>query len=158
MVPRNAAAQSTRQYQLAVDVALAVNVAWLNPILSFLPAAIILGFRLSRRRSWIIGTVLAMVVVMAGVVVQRGFFPITTALCQCWPLGWSPLPAATGGNRRGGCRTSPLVGLVWIPFARWLVRRPFEWRVEYVEWVAASVAVVIVGSSSLAVWQTRNGE
>ena len=84
------------------------NVAWLNPILSFLPAAIILGFRLSRRRSWIIGTVLAMVVVMAGVVVQRGFFPITTALCQCWPLGWSPLPAATGGNRRGGCRTSPL--------------------------------------------------
>ena len=51
-----------------------------------------------------------------------------------------------------------LVGLVWIPFAGWLVRRPFEWRVEYVEWVAASVAVVIVGSSSLAVWQTRNGE
>lgn len=133
------------------------NLAWLNPVLMLLPAAVILGFRLSRRRIWIIGTVLAVIVVMAGVIVQRGFFPYHYGALPVLAAGLVTLACGQGWQQTGRLPHIALVALVWLPFAGWLVRRPFEWRVEYAQWVAASVAVVILVSSGLAVWQTRDG-
>jgi hypothetical protein len=73
----------------------------------FWPAAIILGFRLSRRRSWIIACALAVLVVMAGVMVQNGFFPyhygalsvlaagLVTFACTAWWQQTRTLPCIT---------------------------------------------------------------
>jgi hypothetical protein len=131
------------------------NLVWLNPILMFWPAAIILGFGLSRRRSWIIGCALAVAVVLAGVMVQNGFFPYHYGMLSVLAAGLVTLACGQWWQRTGTLPCIALVCLVWIPLAGWLARQPYEWRVEHVKWAITSVGIVTVVSTSLAVWQAR---
>ena len=131
------------------------NLAWLNPILMFWPAAIILGYRLSRRRSWIIGCALAILVLQAGVTVQNGFFPYHYGALSVLAAGLVTFACGQWWQRTGTLPCIALVGLIWIPLAGRMARQPYEWRVEHVEWAVTSVGVVTVVSASLALWQAR---
>ena len=131
------------------------NLAWLNPILMLWPAAIVLGFRLSRRRSWVLGCALALAILLAGVVVQNGYFPYHYAALPVLAAGLVALACGLWWQRTGRLSGIVIVGLVWIPAAAWLARRPPQWRTEHAECAITSVALVIVASVSLVLWQTR---
>ncbi|GAA1426468.1 hypothetical protein GCM10009616_01080 [Microlunatus lacustris] len=129
------------------------NLALLNPVLLFAPAFVILGFRATRRREWLIGPALALAVVLAGVIVQRGFFPYHYAALPVLAAGLVTVAGALWWRRAGTVPHPALVALVWMVVAGWLVRRPFPWRVDHVEWVVAGAACAMVVSIGLAVGQ-----
>lgn len=133
------------------------NLAWLNPVLIFWPAAALLGFRVSRRRIWTIGSALALVVLMAGVLAQNSFFPYHYTALSVLAAALVALACAQWWQRTGRLPGIALVGLAWIPLAAWLARRPAPWRAEHLEWAVTSMALVLVVSTGLAAWQTRGG-
>lgn len=131
------------------------NLAWLNPVIMFCPAAVLLGFRVSRRRIWIIGSAFALVVLLAGVLAQNSFFPYHYTALPVLAAALVALACTQWWQRTGRPPGIALIGLAWLPLAAWLARRPAPWRAEHLEWALASVGLVVVVSTGLAAWQTR---
>ncbi len=126
---------------------------FLNPIVMFLPAAVILGYRLSRRRIWWAGPPIAAAVVMAGVAVQNAYYLHHYAALSVLAGAVVALACALWIRRVGTVPSVALVGLVWMPTAWWLSRRPLQWRADHVGLAVAGEIAVIALSIALAVRQ-----
>jgi hypothetical protein len=124
---------------------------WVNPILLLWPAASVYGSAVGRRRAWLWGPSLAVLVTLAGVAVQQRFYPYHYTELVVLIAGLVALAAAAWWQQTGRLpHAVVLVAAVWLPMAAWMGRQTFAWRTEHLDYAAVGVLATAVLSAVLA--------
>lgn len=129
--------------------------AWDNPVLMLWPAAIIVGLALSRRRIWLVGSLLAVLVVMAGTLVQNAYYPYHYAALPVLAAGLVSLAAVHWWQRTATIWHPTVLGCGWLLLAAWMGRQSFAWRTVHHGPAVVGVVVTLLTCTSLALWQVR---
>jgi hypothetical protein len=135
------------------------RVSWVNPILLLWPAASLYGYAASRRRVWLFGPLLAVLLALAGVVFQQRFYPYHYGALPVLFAGLVALAAALWWQRTGRIPYAVvLVAAVWIPVAAWMGRQPWRWRLEHSASALTGVLATFVLAGIIAggqAWRAR---